>query len=163
MRQALGFNFSAGLHSANPNLSVLPVYTERTFPPSNSLSQLLNEGISFFWQVLHHFILFFFFKLTSMSLSIPPVCLQVIKAVEESYRLPGPMDCPEALYHLMMDCWQRERSNRPKFDEIVCLLDKLIRNPSSLKKLVNSSHRYEFTSKKMTYCLHLELHRFSLE
>uniref|UniRef100_A0A672J1T9 receptor protein-tyrosine kinase n=1 Tax=Salarias fasciatus TaxID=181472 RepID=A0A672J1T9_SALFA len=64
----------------------------------------------------------------------------VIKAVEESYRLPGPMDCPEALYHLMMDCWQRERSNRPKFDEIVCLLDKLIRNPSSLKKLVNSSH-----------------------
>uniref|UniRef100_A0A7N6FA61 receptor protein-tyrosine kinase n=1 Tax=Anabas testudineus TaxID=64144 RepID=A0A7N6FA61_ANATE len=65
----------------------------------------------------------------------------VIKAVEESYRLPGPMDCPEALYHLMMDCWQRERSNRPKFDEIVCLLDKFIRNPSSLKKLVNSSHR----------------------
>uniref|UniRef100_A0A3B4Y4F5 receptor protein-tyrosine kinase n=1 Tax=Seriola lalandi dorsalis TaxID=1841481 RepID=A0A3B4Y4F5_SERLL len=65
----------------------------------------------------------------------------VIKAIEESYRLPGPMDCPESLYHLMMDCWQRERSNRPKFDEIVCLLDKLIRNPSSLKKLVNSSHR----------------------
>uniref|UniRef100_A0A8C6PGB3 receptor protein-tyrosine kinase n=1 Tax=Nothobranchius furzeri TaxID=105023 RepID=A0A8C6PGB3_NOTFU len=65
----------------------------------------------------------------------------VIKAVEENYRLPGPMDCPEALYHLMMDCWQRERTNRPKFDEIVCLLDKLIRNPSSLKKLVNSSHR----------------------
>uniref|UniRef100_A0A3Q3L4A3 receptor protein-tyrosine kinase n=1 Tax=Mastacembelus armatus TaxID=205130 RepID=A0A3Q3L4A3_9TELE len=65
----------------------------------------------------------------------------VIKAVEENYRLPGPMDCPEALYHLMMDCWQRERNSRPKFDEIVCLLDKLIRNPSSLKKLVNSSHR----------------------
>ncbi|KAK7895425.1 hypothetical protein WMY93_020750 [Mugilogobius chulae] len=65
----------------------------------------------------------------------------VIKAVEESYRLPGPMDCPEALYHLMMDCWQRERTSRPKFDEIVCLLDKFIRNPSSLKKLVNSSHR----------------------
>ncbi|XP_060924882.1 ephrin type-A receptor 5 [Limanda limanda] len=65
----------------------------------------------------------------------------VIKAIEESYRLPGPMDCPEALYHLMMDCWQRDRSSRPKFDEIVCLLDKLIRNPSSLKKLVNSSHR----------------------
>uniref|UniRef100_G3Q0Y7 receptor protein-tyrosine kinase n=1 Tax=Gasterosteus aculeatus aculeatus TaxID=481459 RepID=G3Q0Y7_GASAC len=74
----------------------------------------------------------------------------VIKAVEESYRLPGPMDCPEALYHLMMDCWQRERSNRPKFDEIVCLLDKLIRNPSSLKKLVNSSHRYEFTNPSQT-------------
>ena len=65
----------------------------------------------------------------------------MIKAVEESYRLPGPMDCPAALYHLMMDCWQRERSSRPRFEEIVSLLDKLIRNPSSLKALVNSSHR----------------------
>ncbi|KAJ8007502.1 hypothetical protein DPEC_G00118160 [Dallia pectoralis] len=65
----------------------------------------------------------------------------VIKAVEDSYRLPGPMDCPAALYHLMMDCWQKERNSRPKFEEIVSLLDKLIRNPSSLKALVNSSHR----------------------
>lgn len=67
--------------------------------------------------------------------------VQVIKAVQENYRLPGPMDCPEALYHLMTDCWQRERTSRPKFDEVVCLLDKLIRNPSLLKTLVNSSHR----------------------
>uniref|UniRef100_A0A3B1JMD9 receptor protein-tyrosine kinase n=1 Tax=Astyanax mexicanus TaxID=7994 RepID=A0A3B1JMD9_ASTMX len=65
----------------------------------------------------------------------------VIKAVEESYRLPGPMDCPTALYHLMMDCWQKDRNSRPKFEEIVSLLDKLIRNPSSLKSLVNSSNR----------------------
>uniref|UniRef100_A0A8C1H5S6 receptor protein-tyrosine kinase n=1 Tax=Cyprinus carpio carpio TaxID=630221 RepID=A0A8C1H5S6_CYPCA len=57
----------------------------------------------------------------------------VIKAVEENYRLPGPMDCPTALYHLMMDCWQKDRNSRPKFEEIVSILDKLIRNPSSLK------------------------------
>uniref|UniRef100_H3CGW2 receptor protein-tyrosine kinase n=1 Tax=Tetraodon nigroviridis TaxID=99883 RepID=H3CGW2_TETNG len=63
----------------------------------------------------------------------------VIKAVEENYRLPGPMDCPESLYQLMTDCWQRERT-RPKFDEVVCLLDKLVHNPSLLRKLVNSSH-----------------------
>uniref|UniRef100_A0A8C2KN23 receptor protein-tyrosine kinase n=1 Tax=Cyprinus carpio TaxID=7962 RepID=A0A8C2KN23_CYPCA len=60
----------------------------------------------------------------------------VIKAVEENYRLPGPMDCPTALYHLMMDCWQKDRNSRPKFEEIVSLLDKLIRNPSSLKGLL---------------------------
>uniref|UniRef100_A0A671PL50 receptor protein-tyrosine kinase n=1 Tax=Sinocyclocheilus anshuiensis TaxID=1608454 RepID=A0A671PL50_9TELE len=65
----------------------------------------------------------------------------VIKAVEENYRLPGPMDCPTALYHLMMDCWQKDRNSRPKFEEIVSLLDKLIRNPSSLKGLVNPSNR----------------------
>ncbi|KPP64799.1 Ephrin type-A receptor 3-like [Scleropages formosus] len=67
--------------------------------------------------------------------------LKVIKAVEENYRLPGPMDCPAALYQLMMDCWQKDRNSRPKFEEIVGLLDKLIRNPSSLKTLVNSSDR----------------------
>ncbi|XP_053116085.1 ephrin type-A receptor 5 isoform X5 [Hemicordylus capensis] len=65
----------------------------------------------------------------------------VIKAVEEGYRLPSPMDCPAALYQLMLDCWQKDRNSRPKFDEIVCMLDKLIRNPSSLKTLVNASSR----------------------
>ncbi|XP_070118505.1 ephrin type-A receptor 5 isoform X11 [Equus caballus] len=65
----------------------------------------------------------------------------VIKAVEEGYRLPSPMDCPAALYQLMLDCWQKERNSRPKFDEIVNMLDKLIRNPSSLKTLVNASSR----------------------
>lgn len=67
---------------------------------------------------------------------------QVIKAVEEGYRLPSPMDCPAALYQLMLDCWQKDRNSRPKFDEIVNMLDKLIRNPSSLKTLVNASSRY---------------------
>ncbi|KAH0511334.1 Ephrin type-A receptor 5 [Microtus ochrogaster] len=65
----------------------------------------------------------------------------VIKAVEEGYRLPSPMDCPAALYQLMLDCWQKDRNSRPKFDEIVNMLDKLIRNPSSLKTLVNASSR----------------------
>ncbi|XP_033614749.1 ephrin type-A receptor 5 isoform X4 [Fukomys damarensis] len=65
----------------------------------------------------------------------------VIKAVEEGYRLPSPMDCPAALYQLMLDCWQKDRNSRPKFDDIVSMLDKLIRSPSSLKTLVNASSR----------------------
>ncbi|CAH2301593.1 ephrin type-A receptor 5 isoform X2 [Pelobates cultripes] len=51
------------------------------------------------------------------------------------------MDCPAALYQLMLDCWQKDRNSRPKFEEIVSMLDKLIRNPSSLKTLVNASNR----------------------
>ncbi|XP_048845707.1 ephrin type-A receptor 4-like [Brienomyrus brachyistius] len=58
----------------------------------------------------------------------------VIKAIEEGYRLPPPMDCPVALHQLMLDCWQMERSARPKFSQTVNMLDKLIRNPSSLKR-----------------------------
>uniref|UniRef100_W5LC30 receptor protein-tyrosine kinase n=1 Tax=Astyanax mexicanus TaxID=7994 RepID=W5LC30_ASTMX len=65
----------------------------------------------------------------------------VIKAVDEGYRLPPPMDCPAALYQLMLDCWQKDRNNRPKFEQIVSILDKLIRNPSSLKITANTASR----------------------
>ncbi|XP_069776469.1 ephrin type-A receptor 5-like isoform X2 [Narcine bancroftii] len=65
----------------------------------------------------------------------------VIKAVDEGYRLPTPMDCPVTLYQLMLDCWQKDRNSRPKFEEIVSILDKMIRNPCSLKMLVNASTR----------------------
>ncbi|XP_061592924.1 ephrin type-B receptor 2-like isoform X2 [Cololabis saira] len=57
----------------------------------------------------------------------------VINAIEQDYRLPPPMDCPSALHQLMLDCWQKERNNRPKFSQIVGTLDKMIRNPSTLK------------------------------
>nr|XP_020470115.1 ephrin type-A receptor 6 isoform X2 [Monopterus albus] len=60
----------------------------------------------------------------------------VILSIEEGYRLPAPMGCPVALHQLMLHCWQKERSHRPRFTDVVCFLDKLIRNPSSLLPLV---------------------------
>uniref|UniRef100_A0A3B4AMW6 Ephrin type-A receptor 6 n=1 Tax=Periophthalmus magnuspinnatus TaxID=409849 RepID=A0A3B4AMW6_9GOBI len=60
----------------------------------------------------------------------------VILSIEEGYRLPAPLGCPVALHQLMLHCWQKERSHRPKFVDIVTFLDKLIRNPSSLLPLV---------------------------
>ncbi|XP_043926103.1 ephrin type-A receptor 4 [Protopterus annectens] len=66
----------------------------------------------------------------------------VIKAIEEGYRLPSPMDCPLPLHQLMLDCWQKERSDRPKFGQIVNMLDKLIRNPNSLKRIGHESSRH---------------------
>ncbi|MEJ1283081.1 hypothetical protein NN561_014046 [Cricetulus griseus] len=66
---------------------------------------------------------------------------RVIKAVDEGYRLPPPMDCPAALYQLMLDCWQKDRNNRPKFEQIVSILDKLIRNPGSLKIITSAAAR----------------------
>ncbi|XP_023697151.1 ephrin type-A receptor 3-like isoform X1 [Paramormyrops kingsleyae] len=65
----------------------------------------------------------------------------VIKAVDDGYRLPPPMDCPAALYQLMLDCLQKDRNKRPKFEQIVSILDKLIRNPSSLKIIANTASR----------------------
>ncbi|XP_068602611.1 ephrin type-A receptor 6-like [Brachionichthys hirsutus] len=60
----------------------------------------------------------------------------VILSIEEGYRLPAPMGCAVALHQLMLHCWQKERSHRPKFIDVVSFLDKLIRNPSSLLPLV---------------------------
>lgn len=64
--------------------------------------------------------------------------LQVINAIEQDFRLPAPMDCPVVLHQLMLDCWQKERNARPKFPDIVSMLDKMIRNPTSLKAGTNS-------------------------
>uniref|UniRef100_A0A8C4HVB6 receptor protein-tyrosine kinase n=1 Tax=Dicentrarchus labrax TaxID=13489 RepID=A0A8C4HVB6_DICLA len=58
----------------------------------------------------------------------------VIKAMEEGYRLPAPMDCPVVLHQLMLDCWERERAERPTFSQILNMLDKLIRNPGTLRR-----------------------------
>uniref|UniRef100_A0A8C4Z9K9 receptor protein-tyrosine kinase n=1 Tax=Gadus morhua TaxID=8049 RepID=A0A8C4Z9K9_GADMO len=62
----------------------------------------------------------------------------VINAIEQNYRgsdfrLPPPPECPVSLHALMLDCWQKERANRPKFCSVVAALDKLIRSPASLK------------------------------
>ncbi|XP_030629334.1 ephrin type-B receptor 1-B [Chanos chanos] len=61
----------------------------------------------------------------------------VINAIEQDYRLPPPMDCPTALHQLMLDCWQKDRNTRPRFTDIVNTLDKLIRNPTSLKAVAS--------------------------
>lgn len=66
---------------------------------------------------------------------------QVMKAINEGFRLPTPMDCPSAIYQLMMQCWQQERARRPKFADIVSILDKLIRAPESLKTLADFDPR----------------------
>ncbi|XP_060749585.1 ephrin type-B receptor 4b-like [Tachysurus vachellii] len=64
----------------------------------------------------------------------------VINAIEQDYRLPRPPNCPTPLHQLMLDCWQRDRASRPRFCDLVNSLDKLIRNPTSLK---HTSHSQE--------------------
>ncbi|CAJ1061097.1 ephrin type-B receptor 1-like [Xyrichtys novacula] len=62
----------------------------------------------------------------------------VINAIEQDFRLPAPMDCPVVLHQLMLDCWQKDRNARPKFPDLVSMLDKMIRNPASLKAGINN-------------------------
>ncbi|XP_029426764.1 ephrin type-A receptor 10 [Rhinatrema bivittatum] len=57
----------------------------------------------------------------------------VIKAIEDGFRLPAPMNCPPALHQLMLDCWQRDRNGRPKFSQIHTILSKMAQNPENTK------------------------------
>uniref|UniRef100_A0A8C7CK94 receptor protein-tyrosine kinase n=1 Tax=Oncorhynchus kisutch TaxID=8019 RepID=A0A8C7CK94_ONCKI len=52
----------------------------------------------------------------------------VILSIEEGYRLPAPMGCPVVLHQLMLHCWQKERSQRPKFTDF--LLYSILFDPS---------------------------------
>uniref|UniRef100_A0A3Q3IG86 Ephrin type-A receptor 1 n=1 Tax=Monopterus albus TaxID=43700 RepID=A0A3Q3IG86_MONAL len=62
---------------------------------------------------------------------------EVMKAINEAFRLPAPMDCPSALYQLMLQCWQHDRATRPRFSDIVNILDKLLRSPETLKTIAD--------------------------
>uniref|UniRef100_A0A8C9RBD0 receptor protein-tyrosine kinase n=1 Tax=Scleropages formosus TaxID=113540 RepID=A0A8C9RBD0_SCLFO len=66
---------------------------------------------------------------------------EVMKAINEAFRLPAPMDCPSAVYQLMLQCWLQDRFKRPRFADIVSLLDKLLRNPESLKTIADFDPR----------------------
>ncbi|XP_030625981.1 ephrin type-A receptor 2 [Chanos chanos] len=66
---------------------------------------------------------------------------EVMKAINEGFRLPAPMDCPSAVYQLMLQCWLQDRSKRPRFPDIVSLLDKLLKSPDSLKTIADFDPR----------------------
>ncbi|XP_075876892.1 ephrin type-A receptor 6-like isoform X2 [Nelusetta ayraudi] len=66
----------------------------------------------------------------------------VILSIEEGYRLPAPVGCPVTLHQMMLHCWQKEYSQRPRFNNVLSFLDKLIINPSSLLTLVNDEQSF---------------------
>ncbi|XP_059926301.1 ephrin type-A receptor 2a [Gadus macrocephalus] len=66
---------------------------------------------------------------------------EVMKAINEAFRLPAPMDCPSAVYQLMLQCWLHDRSKRPRFTDIVNILDKLLQSPESLKPIADFDPR----------------------
>ncbi|XP_069506406.1 ephrin type-A receptor 1 isoform X2 [Ambystoma mexicanum] len=66
---------------------------------------------------------------------------EVMKSIEDGYRLPPPVDAPSILYDLMKRCWAHERSKRPKFREIQTELDHLVANPHCLRNIADFDPR----------------------
>ncbi|KAI5768133.1 EPHA10 [Gulo gulo luscus] len=65
----------------------------------------------------------------------------VIKAVEDGFRLPPPRNCPAPLHRLMLDCWQKDPSERPRFSQIHSLLSKMVQDPEPPKCATTTSPR----------------------
>ena len=67
---------------------------------------------------------------------------QVIKAVEDGFRLPPPRNCPSPLHRLMLDCWQKDPGERPRFSQIHSILSKMAQDPEPPKCAATTSPRY---------------------
>jgi fyn-related kinase len=40
---------------------------------------------------------------------------EVLRQVDQGYRLPQPPNCPPSLYTIMRECWHAQPENRPSF------------------------------------------------
>jgi len=49
---------------------------------------------------------------------------QVLEALQQGYRMPRPMGCPDKLYDIMLDCWHEEPANRPTFETLQWQLEE---------------------------------------
>ncbi|XP_068773422.1 ephrin type-A receptor 10 isoform X7 [Struthio camelus] len=74
----------------------------------------------------------------------------VIKAIEDGFRLPAPMNCQPSLHQLMLDCWQKDRNERPKFSHIHNILSKMVQSPEPPKCPNSTCTRSHSTSIPLT-------------
>ena len=41
---------------------------------------------------------------------------KVLEQVEQGYRMPQPLGCPDPLYQIMLECWNTDPEKRPTFE-----------------------------------------------
>ena len=53
---------------------------------------------------------------------------QVLEALQQGYRMPRPMGCPDKLYDAMSDCWKEDPQDRPTFETLHWRLEEFFTN-----------------------------------
>jgi len=70
----------------------------------------------------------------------------ITEVCEKNYRMPIPKKCPEAMYQLMLDCWNTDAHKRPNFAEIFERLSSMENatemKPSSFSKEEDPYYSY---------------------
>lgn len=62
--------------------------------------------------------------------------------MEDGFRLPPPRNCPSPLHRLMLDCWQKDPGERPRFSQIHGLLSKMLQDPEPPRCADTTGARY---------------------
>ena len=55
---------------------------------------------------------------------------QVIEELQNGYRMPCPVNCPEQLYEIMTDCWNSDANCRPTFEIMLSKLENFFGTPT---------------------------------
>lgn len=61
----------------------------------------------------------------------------VLERLATGYRLPPPANCPKVVHDLMLQCWHREKTKRPKFITMRDNIEEWIRIPDLLKEIAS--------------------------
>ena len=60
---------------------------------------------------------------------------QVLEALQQGYRMPRPMGCPDKLYDVMLDCWKEEPASRPTFKSLIVQLEHFFTDDTEYSKV----------------------------
>jgi spleen tyrosine kinase/tyrosine-protein kinase ZAP-70 len=52
---------------------------------------------------------------------------QIIEMIDQEKRMEKPDLCPDSVYDVMLQCWQRKSEDRPTFQQLVRLMTTLMR------------------------------------
>jgi len=69
---------------------------------------------------------------------------EAAEKVVNGYRMEKPMDCPDGVYNIMMQCWEQDPRKRIKFSEIVEALDELITKTALEDAIVETPSKGEY-------------------
>jgi len=67
--------------------------------------------------------------------------LEVVEYVTGGGRLPKPKDCPDELYNIMLLCWKDSPKDRPSFEDLYKIIEKVVPNGGSINS--SSPNQYQ--------------------
>ncbi|XP_072022569.1 tyrosine-protein kinase receptor Tie-1-like [Amphiura filiformis] len=59
------------------------------------------------------------------------------KLLKNGQRMPQPKHCSEQLYNIMLVCWEKEPSKRPSFEQLMKLLEEVLKGENGYLSFAN--------------------------